>query len=190
MAKKYVKLLIDVDDVLIDTLGSWVDTLNFRHNLSVKMSDIGTWDVAPFFQTLKPEEVYSPLYEPDFWRYVKPKPGAVEYISRLVSEGYIIKLVTATDFRIAGFKFENAIYPHFKIITPRDIIISFDKGDVKGDLIVDDCFRNVVAVDSHCDRLLFDAPHNSSINECAFGITRVRNWEEIYTYIDNKFGVK
>lgn len=186
LSKKYT-VLVDMDDVMIDTLYAWVDALNFQYGTSVDPSDIVDWDMAPFFKELSANQVYSPLYDPAFWATVKPKQGAQEYVSRLIDDGYKVVVVTATDPAMAGYKFCSAIYPYFKEITSKDIVIAYDKSIVNGDAIVDDCFRNLVSFGSGCKKIMFDAPHNKKHDETMFGMYRAHNWQEVYNYIINNF---
>lgn len=75
---KKLTVLIDMDDT-IEMLGAaWCKYLNARHGTTVAHEDLNQWDVAKKFPSLTTEEVYAPLFEDDFWDWVKPINGAAD----------------------------------------------------------------------------------------------------------------
>lgn len=186
MLSKEYTIAVDLDDVLIDTCECWVNELNLRFNTSVSVQEITDWCMCKFFPELTEEQVYSPLYDVSFWDKVPVKHDAVEFLNRLIDDGYNVIIVTASNPDTAEEKFYRTLYKYFPSISKDDVILTSDKSSVRCDVIVDDYLRNLVAVDN-CDRLLFDAPHNRKFNADMFACHRVHNWEEIYNYICTNF---
>lgn len=184
---KEFTILVDVDDVLLDTLYWWVDALNIKYGTSVNPLTITDWEISTAFPTLSRDEIYSPLFDCDFWKYVKPKPDAPYYLKRLIDDGYKIIIVTNTYKETAEFKFNNALFPNFPYLRNADIVLTDKKYLVKGDILIDDYLKNLVSSNWH--PIMFDAPHNRKYNCDMFGIYRAKSWEDIYNYVKCKFDI-
>ena len=174
-------ILIDLDDVLIDTLPLWVEELNKRHSTNVKVEDITDWDIGMFFPNLSKEEVYSPLLDISFWDNVKPKKDAVYYTKLLKEEGFKLYVCTASASPICGYKIEKTVLKHFPHFSWEDIIITRNKSLINGDILIDDCFVNLIC--GKYQGVLVNAHHNQSFNSEDFDIPRVYTWKEIYEHI-------
>lgn len=120
-------VLIDIDDTIENLCETWVDWLNKQYGTSVKYNEITEWDMSKFFPNLTKEQVFEPLRNPKLWDYVQPKPGAVEYVKKLIDEGYNVYLCTTTDYRNVRPKFENVIQKHFPYINWNQVIIASRK---------------------------------------------------------------
>ena len=75
---KHLTILVDMDDTIESLASAWVDYLNTRHGTTTKLTDITSWDISKAVPTLTNEQVYAPLFEDDFWDWVKPIDGASE----------------------------------------------------------------------------------------------------------------
>ena len=87
--KNKIKLAFDLDDILIDLIPAWLDTLNKRYGTNKKQDDIHSWSISDFFKEdiekglLSKEEIYYPLIENDFWETVKPIEGMQDIVKTL-----------------------------------------------------------------------------------------------------------
>lgn len=176
-------ILIDIDDTIIDTLGAWINYLNEKYNCTVTKEDVKCWDMSKTYTTLTKEQIYEPFSIADFWKTVKPKQRAAEYIKKLIDDGYRIYLCTSTHFANMQAKYEYAIQKYFPYIDWKDIILTEHKTLVKADYRIDD--NSSYLIDGSGCKLLMAAPHNKNIAFDVFGMLRVNNWEEIYDIISN-----
>ena len=123
MTKKEFVILVDMDDVLECLIEAWVARLNEKYNRNVSPENVVEWDVCVYFPGLTKEQVHSPLFEDDFWKSVKPKDGAMEYVSKLHSEGFSIYIVTSSHYSTVSNKFRDALFPYFPFIDYNHIIV-------------------------------------------------------------------
>lgn len=172
-------ILVDLDNVLVNTGQAWVDTLNERHGTTVKYDDISKWDVEEFFPTLSCKEIYDPLESGEVWSRVSLIPGARETLDKLIAEEHEVFIVTASSMNTIGKKWREVIKKFLPMIHQDHIIVTHRKGMIKGDVLIDDAPFNFDGGDFFC--ILFDAPHNRA--ERSSGFVRVSNWDEAYEYI-------
>ena len=174
-------ILIDIDDTIENLCGAWVDWLNREYGTSVDYTQITQWDISKFFPNLTKEQVYEPLHNPHLWEYVQPKDGAVEYVKKLIDDGYNVYLCTTTDYRNVKPKFESVIQKHFPYISWNQVIVIDKKQMVKADALIDDGVHNLAGGDYI--KILVSAPHNMAFNAPENGMYRVNNWKEIYSLV-------
>lgn len=100
-------ILVDLDNVLINTGEAWVEILNERHGTTVKYDDISEWDMTKFFPSLTRDEVYMPLSDGSVLSRVSPIPGSRETIERLMFEGDDVYVLTSSSLNTIGKKVER-----------------------------------------------------------------------------------
>lgn len=170
-------ILVDMDDTLVGLLPAWVNYLNNKHELNVKLENITEWNMRKAFPSLTDSEIYGPLETEDFWDSVVPLPYARTYLQKLVEEGHKIKVCTASHHNTVAPKLNKALFPYFNFIGYKDVIICSDKHLIKGDMIIDDGPHNLKNFNGL--RFLIDAPHNqdADINDYDY---RVLDIKEVY----------
>lgn len=168
---------------LIQLLKSWVAYLNKHYDLNVNYQDITDWDVSKFFPSLTRVQVYNALAKEEVWKNIEPMPGAVEYLEKLINEGFDIYLVTATDYRNVFLKYEYVIKRYFPYITWDRVIVVSNKSMIKGDFLIDDGFHNFKGGSYY--PILFDAPHNRNVPPYSLDnqYIRVYDWRQIYLWM-------
>lgn len=176
-----MKILIDLDNVLINTGEAWVERLNHVHHTTVKYDDIVDWDITKFFPSLTPEEIYKPLRDPCLWRSVKPIDGAATTMKRLIADGYDLYIVTASSPDTIGIKYNLVIKDFYEFIDMNHIIVTSSKQMIKGDVLIDDAPFNLEG--GEYAGILFDAPHNRGYAELSNGFVRAKNWDDVYKAI-------
>lgn len=174
-------VLIDIDDTIENLCETWVDWLNRQYGTSVTYDEISEWDMSKFFPALTKEQVYAPLHNPMFWDYVKPKEGAVEYVKKLIDEGYDVYFCTTTDYRNVRPKFESVIQRYFPYIKWSQVIIASNKQMINADVLVDDGVHNLE--NGRYIKILVSASHNLNYDAESNGMYRANTWEEIYSLI-------
>ena len=175
-------IITDLDDVVINLLDAWIDWLNEKYHRTVTKQDIKQWDMSIPYEGLTDEQIYEPLNLAEFWKTVKPCSGAVKYIKKLKDEGHTVLIATATYYKNLAVKLENAVFPHFPYLSPKDIMICYHKGLIDCDILIDDYHENLK--DSKAIRMLINAPYNMECNKSYWDF-RVKSddWEFLYTLI-------
>lgn len=180
MAK--LTVLIDMDDVIEDLLGAWVQALNTRFGTDVKAEDISSWEIKDYFPSLTEEQVFEPLNDEEFWRNVKPKPGAEKYIKEILNDGHEVYVVTASHPETISHKLNNVLFKYFPYLSYKDVIITSHKQMIRGDILIDDSPVNLVG--GRYQGILMDMPHNRSFKAGRHKIFRAKDWAEIYDIVD------
>lgn len=173
-------LLIDMDDVLGDLLSAWMNLLNSRYNLNVDVTEVIDWNMEIFYPTLTPEQIFSPLEEKELWEEVQPVPGSQKYLKMLHEEGFNIKICTAASPLEFALKTKYFFNQHFSFIDPSDVICVKDKSLIRGDILLDDNYRNLSG--GEYEGVLFDKPYNRK-----YDFKRVESWSQFYDYVHLKF---
>ena len=178
-----MKILIDLDDTLIDLLTPWVNYLNQKHGTCVSPSDVTQWDIQQSFPTLTKQQVFEPLFDTILYDDIKTIPDAQRYLESL-SKQHTIYIVTNTPMCISKYKLEKTLYNNFPYITPQHVIITPHKSNVEGDVLIDDYILNLV--DGTYSKILFTRPHNMLINVSTVNkkIVRCDSWKQIYNQIN------
>ena len=171
-------ILIDIDDTIENLCETWIDWLNKQYGTSVKYEEITEWDISRFFPSLTKEQVFEPLHNPEIWEWVKPKPGAVEYVKKFIDDGFNVYLCTATDYRNIKPKFESVVQKYFPYISWNQVIVTSCKQMIKADILIDDGVHNLENGDYA--KILVSAPHNADYNAEQNGVVRANSWEDIY----------
>ena len=182
---KKLTILVDMDDTIENLSEAWVDYLNDRYRTSVSASDISSWDISQAFPTLSKSDVYGALKETALWEAVKPLPGAVKYLKKLVEDGNDVFIVTASHPDTVGVKMNRVLFRYFPFIPYRNVIICSKKQMVSGDILIDDGVHNF---GGEYMGMLFTANHNRAVADdelSALNAVRVGNWKEVYSLIHN-----
>lgn len=174
-------VLIDIDDTISDLLSAWLKTLNEKYGTSVYRDDVTDWDMRTFYPSLTREQIFEPLHHNGFWKTVKPKPDAMEYVEKLFNEGYNVFLCTSTDYRNIRAKYEYIVKRYFPYIEWNHVIIASNKQMIQADYLIDDGIHNLE--NGNFIKILMTAPHNRNYDAKANGMYRADNWKEVYDFI-------
>lgn len=181
---KKLTILVDMDDTIENLCEVLVDYLNEKYNTGVSLSDVKEWDMTKTFPTLSRDEIYEPLSDGRLWERIRPLPGAVENIKKIIDDGHKVVICTTSHPDTVSIKLNNVLFKYFPYFTYNDVIITSQKQLIRGDILIDDAPHNLEG--GYYLKLLFDAPHNQSYNTEKENMIRVYNWEEIY-YAVNYF---
>lgn len=176
-------ILVDADDTIHNLTDAWIWYLNDRYGTSVRRSDVTDWDFSKAFPDIRWDDVYEALFDVELWKRVKPLPGAVKYLKKLIDDGNEVYIVTASHPRTVDMKTQEAIFKNFPYLDYKHLIITSNKQMVAGDIIIDDAPHNLGG-----GRLgmMMTAPHNIEVSDDALAelnAVRVDGWKEIYELI-------
>ena len=169
-------------DDTIENLGeTWVAYLNEKYGTSVKRCDVTDWDISKSFPSISKHEVFAPLFDKKMWKRVKPLPGAVEYLKRLMDDGHKVLIVTASHQNSVAIKLNHVLFKYFPFFTYKDVIVTTQKQLINGDIMIDDAPHNLEG--GKYFGILVSAPHNRSYDAEKNGFVRADNWDEIYKIV-------
>ena len=175
MSRTYetLRIAVDMDEVLTDTLGKQLRLYNQRYGTSASRSDLHGNNLVDIAPAPHKEWLVSMLHEPGFFADLEPLPGALEGMERLCAQHDVFIASAATQFpnsfneKIAWLKL------YLPQIPLNRIIFCGDKSILNVAYLIDDSayhFEGLRGVG-----LLFDAPHNQRKR----GYFRVHGWKDV-----------
>lgn len=174
-------ILVDMDDVMEDLLPAWLEVLNEKYGKSVFIGDVTEWNFDHLYPDLTQQQIRSVLDEYDLWRRVHPKAGARECMKRLMDDGHDVYVVTAAHPNTIYERYNTVICEHFPFIKATQIITTYHKQMIRGDVLIDDGPHNLAG--GAYFKILMDAPHNRYFDEKEIGAVRAYSWYQIYDII-------
>ena len=180
-----LKVGIDVDDVLFDTLSAWLKRHNEINVDDVKPEDIKSWDIAQYIKKGNKDTLFYILRQNGFWKTVNPVDDAQDRLWKLISEygdSIDIYIITATHPDGAGEKIRR-LFELYPFLDEKKIVMTSSKGILDIDVMIDDNPKNLMEMPAGCFKILFDRPHNQWCEEEDIGAVRASNWNEVYDYV-------
>lgn len=186
-----MKILIDMDDVMEDLLGAWLDWLNKKYNILVTKSDIKTWSMHKCFEkyvndgTMNVQDIYDPLYTSEFWDTVKPKDNAVELV-KMLNDKYEIYVATASHYKTIESKVDRCLFKYFDFLNWNQVITIHNKSMLRGDVLIDDNYDNIKSFVESSDNafgILVTAEYNKN-EELSNRMFRANTWGEIVRLVN------
>lgn len=177
-----MRILIDMDDTLEHLSDAWVALLNKKYGFDVKREDIDNWDIASFFPGLDRKQVFEPLHTDDFWQTVEPFEDASDVLQQMIEDGHDIYIVTSSHYQGLKGKLENALFRFYPFISRKNVIVTYNKQMIRGDVLIDDGVHNLIGGDYY--KILMDAPYNRAFDAENNGMIRVKDWKEVYEAIE------
>jgi 5'(3')-deoxyribonucleotidase len=137
-----MKIYLDVDDVVIDSLSTVVMLLNKKFNTNVDSKDVHKWDFSDYFPKVKVEDIYEIFESYNFFNNVKFIDGAYRFISLHAKD---ITFTTIGTARNLEQKAEWLSSKGFNNCNFLGIPISKTKGnyDMSDGILVDDNQKNL-----------------------------------------------
>ena len=175
-------ILVDMDDTIEQLVEAWIRCTNERYGYHSTVEDVKSWNMTEAFPGLTKRQVYDIPDEPGFWGKVKPMPGAVEGVRKLIEDGHQVYIVTATQYESLAEKMSDLLFKYFPYIEWDHVIITKRKQMIRGDVLIDDGPHNLEG--GEYEKILVDAPHNRSYDAEANGMICVHNWDEILKAVD------
>lgn len=173
---KSLTILVDADDTCENLTDCWVKLLNEKYHLQVSVKDVTDWDLRFAFPMLTQDQIYNVLYEDELWKMIEPIKDSQMYLQKWRNQGHTIYMVTAHNYQTCKIKAERLI-ELFQIDWDH-IIVTRNKQMIKGDILIDDGFHNLIFGDYY--KIMFTRNHNRKLtNLDKFDIHRADTWSEI-----------
>lgn len=162
-------ILLDVDGVLAD----FVNAILKASGTDLKSSDIDDWDLFSMMKPHHRERALKALEDKSFWRNLPVMPKAKDQVELFKRNNNKILYVTSPwADETSGWKCESWgaaraewLREHFGA-SYKDMIICYDKKYVRGDVFIDDRYKNILEWSSNNEEgqaWLVSHPYNKSL---------------------------
>ena len=193
-----MKIGIDLDDVLVDSLPHYLQAFNARFSCEVSLAD-AAWRIADRFPQIPRQEAddfFSELIEDGFFSSRSPIPYAKEAVKTLADDGHALYIITGRtprDERITmDWLTRVGVLSHFEAVVHRTRDpVERHKADVASGLalglfIEDELAVALAVAETVIPVLLFDRPWNQGL--LPGNVHRIESWHEALTQIANMNG--
>ena len=119
------------------------------------------------------------LHVPGFFRGAPVVSESQEVLRELNARYEVFVVSAATEFPLSLAEKQSWLQEHFPFITWQQLVLCGSKRIVKGDIMIDDHFKNLDGFDSRT--LLFAQPHNKGADDR--GHERVDSWRQVSTLL-------
>ncbi len=174
---KKLRILCDADDTIENLAVHWIAELNSKYNKNVDCENRHSWDMCASFPDLTAEQVLEPLYNDNFWDKITPVTDSELYLKKLVNDGHEVFIVTASNLETKSAK-TNKLLQMFPFLKKDNIIFTYNKQQIDGDVLVDDGVHNLLG--GSYKKLLYNQPYNANVDEEKHDIMRVYSWRDVY----------
>jgi 5'(3')-deoxyribonucleotidase len=138
---KKLRILIDVDGIVANTLPYWLGKIAQRTKLIAQVEDIKEWDLckAEPLKGADPKVIFGMLNDQYFMINVPVMFGAKEAIKQLQDDGHEIVFVTARTGYVSMPETLEWFHRHFpNVNTEKQVAFLYDKQHMLGDVLIDD----------------------------------------------------
>jgi 5'(3')-deoxyribonucleotidase len=138
-------ILVDMDQILVDMVGTWLEKYNKKTGETVTSDQIRDYDVGKIVKDY--DLLYDILGEPGFFFDPPPIPGAVKYFQKMIDDGMDIAIVTQLPRRAGSAardkrRWFGKFFPAFDLSS---VIFTHRKYLVRGALLFDDSPDHLVS---------------------------------------------
>ncbi len=181
-----LRLGIDLDGVVADFTGGWIDRYNAEFGTDIHRDQVETWAgmiELTHFETMR--EFWRWTAEGDdgsLFRHLNTYPGALEALDRLAGSHDIVILTTKPDWAIH----DTLAWLGDRRILTREVHITEDKWKVACDVYLDDAPHQIKA-------LARERP-NATVcrfvrpwNEPVLGVRDIHDWDEFEALIEQQW---
>lgn len=186
-----MRILIDMDGIIVDLLGKWLDCYNHDFNDCLSVDMVDSWHIAECIKPqCSPEKMMSYIHRPGFFSDLKPLPGAIDGVKAIMALGHDVKFATAPcNADSAKCKIAWLDY-HFNGsgLTGLDSFICQDKHWIDADLLIDDKPETLARWDvKGCLTATIEYPYNAHLLvDCmASSCTDTEAaWEQLVAFVE------
>ena len=166
------RIAIDMDDVMADATGQFMEYAKLKYNLIINPVDLHekTWAQCV---NVHNDEIRSWINEKGFFRNMKVKADSQEVIKKLCDKYEVFIVSAAIEFPNSLTEKIEWLSEHFPFINWKFIVFCGHKYMIQADYLIDDHEKNLR--DFRGKPLVFSAFHNKKLE----GYTRVNNWREV-----------
>ncbi len=136
-----LKILIDMDSILVNLQDSWYAEYNREFNDTLAPENVTDWDVAKFAK--EGDKVFDILGRPGFFRGLPAIPGAIKGVRSLMADGHEVYFLTSAPRLLSYTEKAQWLADHIPEFDLKRLIITYSKAMVRGDILFDDGPHNI-----------------------------------------------
>lgn len=176
-------IAVDWDCVLNNLMDKVIEIYNAQSGKNIQMSDLASYN---FYDCLAKEDadgIMKLFKNKTMWDALTPIQGSREGLQKLLDANHKVYVVTATatenwSWKISWFK------KYFPFFNTDNIIRMKDKSLFKCQIMIDDCYDNLVG-NKLCHKICLDYPWNrDDVKDWVHGTYRCKNWSEIVASVN------
>jgi 5'(3')-deoxyribonucleotidase len=167
------RIAIDMDEVIADTLGSYLKIYNADFGGNLTRKDLHGRNA---FEMARPEDIpriREYFQSEKFFSEIDPMPGSQDVVKALAETYEVFVTTSAMEVPISFMPKFHWLKQHFPFISSSHIVFCGDKSIISADFLIDDNVRHFERFKG--EGILFTAPHN--MNETRF--RRVDTWQDV-----------
>ena len=173
----------DMDNCLNNLIEQMLKMYNDKYGTNYTQEDVHTYELEESFHLEEAEKMKELFLEKELWDNLVPVEKAQWGLQSLINRGYDVYIVTATH--ADNFAWKVAwIKKYFHFFDEKNIIRIHDKSLIAADVLIEDCYANLVESRCFTERVLLDYPWNQSDKDWIFGINRAYNWEDVVRFVN------
>lgn len=136
-----MKILIDLDGIVCDSLPRWLQHIADKTGVVAQMFDITDWELTkcPPLDKVDPKAIFKILETPGFTAGIQPFWGAVQAVEQLVEDGHEVMLVTARHGPVSMPETLEWVQRYLPFLDVRTtVVFCHNKELIPADVIIDD----------------------------------------------------
>lgn len=174
-----MRILLDMDGVVVDFMGPWLEMYNHLTNEGVELDQIKSMKTRKWVGD--PMTLMRIKDSVGFVRNLPPKDGAIDGVKELIKLGHEIVFVSnGTNCPTSGHEKRDWLKYHFhKEWQYAPLVLTYHKHLVRGDCLLDDNPKNLEKLHSSTTPLLWHYSYNSDVLD----YTRIYDWGHFLDWV-------
>jgi 5'-nucleotidase len=166
------RLIVDMDDVLADATGQFINYYEHDFGVRVERSVLNGKEEAEGFPD-NHQVLRKYPYQINFFRSMRANDDSITVMEQLNKKYEVFIVSAAMEFPQSLSEKLEWLGEFFPFLSWKQFVFCGSKAVVYGDYMIDDLPRNLEKFNG--EKLLYTAPHNTHVNN----FQRVNNWKEI-----------
>ncbi len=166
------RLIIDMDDVIVDATGQFINYYEREFGLRVLRESLNNQDEGHGFPAHH-DVIQQFPFRPQFFLTMEPNHGSVEVLEKLNNKYELFIVSAAMEYPQSLSEKLSWLNQNCPFLTWKQIVFCGSKTAVHGDYMIDDLPYNLDGFNG--EKFIFTAPHNLHINK----FNRLNNWQEV-----------
>lgn len=176
---------VDLDNVLNNKIAATLQRYNTTLGTNYTLKDICAYNLEDCIPLEDANRMKQLFLDKELCDSLDPIEKSQWGLRTLVNKGYNVYIATSTHYSNFAYKIEwiKKFYPFFDI---NNVIKIDDKSLLRTDVIIEDCYENLVNSYPMAERVLLDYPWNSlnKNKDYIYGINRAYNWEDVVRFVN------
>jgi 5'(3')-deoxyribonucleotidase len=167
------RLIIDMDDVMADATGQFIDYYEKEFGLRISRDQLNFKEEMEGFPAHHQEVIYNFTFRKNFFRSMAVKEACQETVRKLNDQYELFIVSSAMEFPNSLNEKLEWLGEHFPFLHWKQFVFCGSKAVVHGDYMVDDMIHNLERFNG--EKFIFTAPHNLQYDH----FTRLNDWKEV-----------